>query len=107
MARNLLLALVGASAALVSATTLADEDRTILWLMASIGTNVVDDAQTNRLTLDQIAPDHPVLLAAWYGHGTYINTKAMQIVGIGEEEADPFGGFYERLPNSRVITGAA
>jgi len=76
------------------------------WLMASIGTNVVDDAETTRFTLDQIAPDHPVLLAAWYGHGTYINTKAMQIVGIGEQEADPFGGFYERLPDSRVITGA-
>ena len=76
------------------------------WLMASIGTNVVDDADTTRFTLDQIAPNHPVLLAAWYGHGTYINTKAMQLVGIGEEEADPFGGFYERVPNSRVINGA-
>lgn len=75
------------------------------WLMASIGTNVVEDAQTTRFTLDEIAPDHPVLLAAWYGHGTFINTRAMQTAGIGEEEADPFGGFYERVPGSRVITG--
>ena len=76
------------------------------WLMASIGTNVVDDPKTTRIALDEAAPNHPVLLATWYGHGTYINTKAMQIVGIGEQEPDPPGGFYERFPGSNVINGA-
>lgn len=75
------------------------------WLMASVGTAVVEDINSNRFAIDEVAPNHPVLLAAWYGHGTFINSKAMETVGIGAEEPDPFGGFYERLPNSRVITG--
>ena len=77
------------------------------WLMASIGTNVVEDPTANRFALQDAAPNHPVLLASWYGHGTYLNNKAMETIGIGEEEPDPIGGFYERLPGSRVITGVA
>lgn len=75
------------------------------WLMASIGSNIVEDPAANRFALQDVSPDHPVLLASWYGHGTYLNTKAMETIGIGEEEPDPFGGFYERLPGSRVMTG--
>src|SRR5262249_40427664 len=75
------------------------------WLMASVGTSVVEDPYANRFALQDAAPEHPVLLAAWYGHGTILNTKAMEVIGIGEEEPDPFGGFYDRLPNSNVITG--
>jgi len=77
------------------------------WLMASIGSNIVEDPEANRFALQDAAPAHPVLLAAWYGHGTYLNTKAMETIGIGEEELDPFGGFYERVPGTRVITGVA
>lgn len=77
------------------------------WLFASVGTNVVEDLNANRFTLDAVAPDHPVLLAAWYGHGTFLNTKAMQAIGIGEEEPDPFGGFYDRVPSSKVVNGVA
>ncbi len=75
------------------------------WLMASIGTNVIEDPHANRLVLQDAAPDHPVLLASWYGHGTLLNTKAMQVLGISETEPDPFGGSYERFPESSVITG--
>jgi predicted amidohydrolase YtcJ len=75
------------------------------WLMASTGTNVVEDPKATRAALDEAAPNHPVLLAPWFGHGTLINTKAMQIVGIGEQEPDPVGGFYDRFPGSKVING--
>jgi len=75
------------------------------WLMASVGTNVTDDPNANRFTLQEAAPNHPVLLATWFGHGTFLNTTAMQVIGIGEEEADPFGGSYERVPGSNVING--
>ena len=77
------------------------------WLFASVGTNVVEDLNANRFALDGVSPNHPVLLAAWYGHGTFLNTKAMQTIGIGEQEPDPFGGFYDRVPGSNVITGVA
>jgi predicted amidohydrolase YtcJ len=76
------------------------------WLMASIGTNVIEDPNTTRVALDAAAPNHPVLLASWFGHGTYINTTAMRIAGIGEQEPDPIGGFYGRFPGSTVVNGA-
>ena len=75
------------------------------WLVASVGTRVVEDPNANRFTLQDAAPNHPVLLAAWYGHGTFLNNTALEVLGIGEEEPDPFGGSYERLPGSNVITG--
>jgi predicted amidohydrolase YtcJ len=77
------------------------------WLMVSIGTNVIEDSRTTRFEIDRVAPNHPVLLAAWFGHGTFINTKGLQALGIGEEQPDPFGGSFDRVPGSRVITGAA
>ena len=77
------------------------------WLMASIGSAVVEDPAATRVALQAAAPDHPVLLASWYGHGTLLNTRAMQVLGISETEPDPFGGTYERFPNSNVITGMA
>jgi predicted amidohydrolase YtcJ len=77
------------------------------WLMVSVGTNVLENPNANRFALQEAAPDHPVLLASWYGHGTIFNNKAMQVLGIRETEPDPAGGSYERLPNSSVITGVA
>lgn len=77
------------------------------WLMASVGTRFIENPAANRFAFQDVSPHHPVLLASWFGHGTYLNTKAMQVIGIGEQEPDPFGGFYERVPGSNVITGIA
>jgi predicted amidohydrolase YtcJ len=77
------------------------------WLFVSIGTAVVEDAGATRAALDAVSPGHPVLLAAWYGHGTILNTRAMAVIGIGEQEPDPFGGFYGRYPGSNVVNGVA
>jgi predicted amidohydrolase YtcJ len=77
------------------------------WLMGSVGTNIIDDPDANRFTLQAAAPNHPVLLAAWFGHGTFLNTRAMEVIGIGERDADPFGGLYDRVPGSKVINGVA
>lgn len=75
------------------------------WLMASTGTNVVEDPRTTRVALDEAAPNHPVVLAPWFGHGMLINTKAMRVVGIAEQEPNPPGGFYDRFPGSNVVNG--
>ena len=68
------------------------------WLMAFIGTQVLDDSSVDRLAIDAVAPDHPVLLSAWFGHGTFINTKAIQTLGLSLAEPDPLGGFFGRSP---------
>jgi hypothetical protein len=75
------------------------------WLFAFVGSNVFDDDQSNRFALDTVSPDHPVVLFAWTGHGTWLNTRAMTALGISETEPDPFGGHFERVPGSDVITG--
>lgn len=75
------------------------------WLFVAVGPRVGDDPLANRLTLDQVSPHHPVKLEMWTGHGTYLNTKGMQSLGIAENEPDPFGGFFERFPGTDVLNG--
>lgn len=72
------------------------------WLMAFVGTNVLDDPSVNRLTIDAVAPNHPVLLSAWFGHGTFVNTKALQTLGLSLTEPNPPGGFFGRFPNGQL-----
>lgn len=75
------------------------------WLFVAVGPKVGDDPLANRLALDQVSPHHPVKLDMWTGHGTYLNTKGLQALGIAENEPDPFGGFYERFPGTGVVNG--
>lgn len=75
------------------------------WLFATVGTAFGDDPQAHRFSLDQVAPNHPVKLEIWTGHGMYLNTKGLQTLGIAENEPDPFGGFYERVPGTDVLNG--
>lgn len=72
------------------------------WVMAFIGTRVLEDPSLNRLAIDAVAPNHPVLLSAWFGHGTFINTKAITTLGYTLTQPDPPGGFYGRFPNGEL-----
>jgi predicted amidohydrolase YtcJ len=89
-------------AALASAVKEAPKDS---WIYGKIGATVVNDAQPSRGPLDRLAPDHPVLLYSWFGHGHVINSRAMQRLGIAEEEPNPVGGRWEREPGSQRING--
>jgi predicted amidohydrolase YtcJ len=75
------------------------------WLLVTVGTAFSEDPQANRLVLDQVAPNHPVKLELWTGHGMYFNTKGLQTLHISEHAADPFGGFYERFPGTNTLNG--
>jgi predicted amidohydrolase YtcJ len=75
------------------------------WLHGNIGTTVLHDVNM-RSALDSIAPNNPVLLEIWWGHGVVLNSKAMHVVGISETAADPPGGWYNRVKGTGVITGA-
>lgn len=75
------------------------------WLYALVGSNITDDPTANRFALDVVSPDHPVRVRSWTGHGTILNTRALQVLGISEVAADPFAGSYEREPGSPVIDG--
>jgi predicted amidohydrolase YtcJ len=43
-----------------------------------------NDAAFTRDWLDPIAPDHPVLLRAFTGHGTLVNSKALMLFGLDD-----------------------
>lgn len=75
------------------------------WIFGEVGHDVLLVPEVNRFVLDRIAPDHPVLLRTYYGHGYVINSRAMPVLQIAEEEPDPMGGSYERLPGSKRING--
>lgn len=46
--------------------------------------------------LDAVAPNHPVCLRAKSGHASWVNTKALEIAGIGPHTADPPRGHIQR-----------
>ncbi len=75
------------------------------WIFASVGYGVVLDEHVTRAALDQLAPDHPVLLRAYYGHGDIANSKALPLLHLADDEPDPAGGYYERVAGSKEING--
>jgi hypothetical protein len=91
-----------ASAAIAAATKHAPAGT---WIFGFVGANVVLNEEVTRFALDRVAPDHPVLLRSFYGHGYIVNSKAMPLLRIAEEEPDPAGGKFERVAGSKKING--
>ncbi len=75
------------------------------WIFAEVGSDVVMNPDVNCFALDRIAPNHPVLIRAYYGHGYIINSKAMRLLQIRDKEPDPVGGYFERVGGSKRING--
>jgi predicted amidohydrolase YtcJ len=77
------------------------------WIVGEIGAAVLDDPRSTRILLDTIAPNHPVMLSAWTGHGRLLNSRALKEIGIRDDEPDPPGGFFGRLGSTNAISGVA
>lgn len=75
------------------------------WILVFVGETIILDPAVDRLAIDPVAPDNPVILLAWSSHRAVINSKAMTVAGIASNEPDPFGGFYGRFPNTNVVNG--
>lgn len=59
----------------------------------------------HRKDLDEIVPDRPLLLEAYDGHTTWVNTQALQQAGITRETPEPLNGTIVRDENGEP-TGA-
>lgn len=46
----------------------------------------------SRQDLDDISPDNPVVLTQWSGHAAWVNSKALELAGIGGDTPSPDGG---------------
>lgn len=76
------------------------------WLFGLMGDTALFDPALSRFVLDSVAPDHPVMLIHWVGHGIYLNSAGLAAAGIAEDEPDPFGGYYGRVPDTNVLDGS-
>ena len=50
----------------------------------------------HREDLDGVVPDRPVLLTNRDGHGAWVNSRALELAGVGAGTADPADGRLER-----------
>ena len=75
------------------------------WIHGIVGVTIVTDPSVDRSFLDSLAPEHPVKLAAFYGHGDIYNSQALAQLAVEDDAADPVGGFFEREPGSQRVNG--
>jgi len=59
----------------------------------------------NRYDLDQVYPDRPVFLSRICYHICVVNSKALELAGIGPDTKDPEGGKIDRDPITNQPTG--
>jgi predicted amidohydrolase YtcJ len=76
-----------------------------IWIHGVFGEAVLDDPQATRMALDQLAPDHPVMLATWTGNASLVNTAALRKLGVREDVPNPEGGVYARNAADGKLTG--
>jgi predicted amidohydrolase YtcJ len=62
-----------------------------------------DGREPRAADLNDIAPNHPVMLVRCCGHSVWLNAKAMQAAGITKEAADAPGARIERDGNGQPI----
>ena len=72
------------------------------WISGWVGPPVMRDPRNWRVALDDIAPGTPVLLRAFWGHGTIVNSAALKALGVAEDVADPIGGWWGRDAQGRL-----
>jgi hypothetical protein len=72
------------------------------FLRGTIGGLVFHDPAVDRKTLDEISPDHPVVLITFTGHAIIANSAALAAASIGDDEKDPMGGHFERFPDGTL-----
>jgi predicted amidohydrolase YtcJ len=72
------------------------------WITAFIGPAVARDQRNWRTALDAASPDRPVMLRAFWGHTTLLNSTALQRLGISENVTEPLGGWWGRDASGRL-----
>jgi predicted amidohydrolase YtcJ len=74
-------------------------------IRGTVGIRVIADPTATRFALDTIAPNHPVILSTFFGHGDLLNSRMMRELAVGETDPDPPGGFYDRVQGSNRLNG--
>lgn len=67
--------------------------------------SVMDAPQPSRFYLDQAYPDDPLVVYEETSHSMWVNTKALELLGIDENTPDPVGGHIYKNPNTGQVDG--
>ena len=59
----------------------------------------------DKIYLDEIINNIPVVLSSEDGHSKWVNSKALELAGINKFTKDPDGGVIERYPGTREPNG--
>lgn len=65
-------------------------------------TKTAEGRPLTRADLDEVAPDHPVVIEHRGGHTAYVNSLALEKAGFDERSADPQGGHLGRDADGRL-----
>ena len=77
------------------------------WITA----NQYDDRKTDlnrfitRFDIDDVSPEHPVVITERSGHIAIANSMALRLAGLSRDTQDPDGGKFDRDPGTRELTG--
>lgn len=73
------------------------------WIAGMIGNRIIYDTSMRR-SLDSIAPDNPIALQVWWGHGIVTNQKGLEATGLNDTLKDPVGGWYTRNGEGKIAS---
>ena len=66
---------------------------------------LAENRHPTRLDLDQVSPQHPVIIYHTSFHACVLNSMAMKMLGLTREAASPQGGIIEKDPDTGDPTG--
>ena len=72
------------------------------WIRGEFGQTAWGHASFNRTWLDALAPNHPVYLGAFTGHGALLNTPALAAIKFDDSTPGVEGGVIERAPSGHI-----
>lgn len=64
-----------------------------------------ENGEPDKKYIDEVLPDRPAYLAAYDGHSSLANSRALEIAGITRETPDPPSGVIVRDPKTGEPTG--
>ncbi|MEM7355108.1 MAG: amidohydrolase [Acidobacteriota bacterium] len=67
--------------------------------------DLLDEGELPIEALDRAVPSRPALVLDAVGHAVWVNSKALEAIGLDEASDDPPGGILDRDPRTGRLTG--
>lgn len=71
-------------------------------ILGETGATIFESPEANRKAVDNLAPENPVVLQGWTGHYDILNSAALRVLGVREDQQDPLGGRFVRGSDGKL-----